>query len=216
MRPSARAFGAAAVVVALVLWARVWWSAGEALDGARAAAAAGETAAAIEGYAHAMRWYSPGASAPVEAAAALDALAADAEARGDRATALVALRRLRGAILATRGLGCPLCARLDDVNQRLAAVTAAEQIALGQPTIGGRDAATLVADHLALLRLDPVPHPGWAALAVLAFFAWVGGAFLLVWRGFDRALRPVRPAAARYGALVGVGFLLWLLALWQA
>lgn len=214
---SARAVGAAAVaLVALTLWLRVWWSAGEALAEARAAAAAGDEAAAIEGYAHAMRWYSPAAAAPVEAAAALDALAAAAEARGDRATALRALRRLRGAILATRGLTCPFCARLDDVNQRLARATAAEQRALGQPTIGGRDDAGLVADHLALLRLDPVPHPGWAALAVFGFFAWVAGGFLLVFRGFDRALRPVRPAAARYGALVAVGFSLWLLALWQA
>lgn len=207
---------AAIVLVGVAVWARVYLSAGEALTAARAAEAAGDLGEAIDRYEHAMRWYSPGASAPVEAADALDRIATASEARGDRATTLRALRRLRGGVLATRGLTCPLCDRLDDINQRLATATAAEQLALGQPTIRGRSEATLIADHLALLRLDPVPHPGWAALAVGAFLAWVAGGFLLIFRGFDRALTPVQPAATVYGALVAIGFALWLLALWRA
>jgi hypothetical protein len=44
----------------------------------------------------------------------------------------------------------------------------------------------------------------------------VAGGFLLIFRGFDRALTPIRPAATVYGALVAIGFALWLLALWRA
>lgn len=209
---------AALVVAAIVavVWVRVWLDARAEFARAEAAEATGALDDAIDHYGYAMRAYSPLASAPPAAADALTRLAETAAARGDRATALRAWRRVRAGALSTRGLTCPFCDRLDATNQHIAAAMAAEQLALGQPTIRGRSEAQLTADHLALLRLDPLPHPAWAALAVLAFLGWVGGGFLLIWKGFDRALTPIKPAIWRYGGLVAGSFGLWLLALWRA
>lgn len=204
-----------AVIVAVV-WIRVWLDARAEHALAETAEAAGALDEAIDHYGYAMRSYTPLASTPTAAADALTRLAESAAARGDRATALRAWRRVRAGALSTRGLTCPFCDRLDATNQRIAAAMAAEQLALGQPTIRGRDEAQLTADHLALLRLDPIPHPAWAALAVLAFLGWAGGGFLLIWKGFDRALTPIEPAIWRYGGLVAGSFGLWLLALWRA
>lgn len=205
----------ALLAIGLVAWVRVVMASHDAMETAAAAEASGDEAAAVEHYQYAMRWYSPFASTPAEAADALWRLGDAATARGDRAAAMAAFRRLRGGILATRGLTCPFCDLLDPVNQRLAVLIAAEQQALGQPTIRGRSREALVADHLALLRLDPIPHPGWALLAVLGFFAWVAGGFLVVFRGLDPALRRT-PAFARWAGLTAVGFAAWLLGLWQA
>lgn len=214
-----RALAGAAFVVATfvaVVWIRVWLGARADFEHAEAAESVGALDDAIDHYGYALRGYSPLASTPPAAADALARLGEQAAARGDRATALRAWRRLRAGVLATRGLTCPLCDRLDATNQHIAAAMAAEQLALGQPTIRGRSLEELRVDHLALLRLDPLPHPGWAALAVLGFIGWAGGGFLFIWRGFDRALTPVKPAFWRYGALVVVAFGLWLLALWRA
>lgn len=201
--------------IVLVAGIRAYVSAGEQLDLAAAARAAGDEAAAVEHYGYAMRWYTPLAGAPHEAADALWEIADEATARGDRAAALRALRRLRGGILSTRGLTCPFCDLLDPVNQKLAVHIAAEQLALNQPTLRGRSRAELVADHLALLRLDPIPHPGWSLLAVFGFFAWVGGGFATIFRGLDPALKRT-PAFPWLAGLTALGFAGWLIGLWLA
>lgn len=211
----ARWVALAVVLVLAVVWGRVFLSARAELAEAQAAESAGEMARAVEHYQYAMRWYSPLARAPTEASEALWRLGQAAEAADDRATALAAYRRLRGGILSTRSLYCPFCARLDATNDRIAALMAAEQMALGQPTIQGRSLEELERDHRALLALDPIPHPLWSLLIVGAFFGWIGGGFGTIFRGLDSDVRPVQPAFGRWLALTAVCFGLWLLGLWQ-
>ncbi len=93
---------AALAVVLVAVWLRAWTGAHSEFDSAENARSAGEIAAAINHYQYAMRWYTPGASTPFSAADALNEIADQAIEKGDRKTALSALRRLRGGILATR------------------------------------------------------------------------------------------------------------------
>lgn len=206
----------AVVVVLLAVWGRAWTSARSELERADIARSAGEVERALTHYQYAMRWYTPGASAPQSAARALDALAQEATANGKRQTALDALRRLRGGILATRHLFSPFGGRLDDVNQRIAKHMAAEQLALGQATIRGRSLATLEADHLALLQRDPTPTVGWSLLVIFSFLGWLGAVFMTLSKGLTREASVVRPTFFRWGAAALTSFGLWLFALSQA
>ncbi len=210
-------WGAAALaVVVSVVWIRVWSSARDELAQARQARAAGDVEAAIRHYQYAIRWYSPGAGAPAQAVSELRLLARDLEGRGDAPNALRAWRRLRGAIRATRSVYTPYGEHAGEVDHRIAHLTAAEQLALGHPTIRGRDLATLEADHLALLKLDPTPPAGWGLLVVLSFLGWVTGGFLTIARGFDREARVVRPGLVKWAATTAVCFSLWVFALMMA
>lgn len=209
MRPAL----AALAVVLLIVWFRVWSSSREELVHARQARAGGDVEAAIRHYQYAIRWYSPAAGAPKQALFELKLLAADIEGRGDAKNALRAWRRLRGAIRATRSVYSPFADHADEVDRHIARLTAAEQLALGQPTLRGRDRAQLEADHLALLALDPTPPAEWGLLVVLSFLGWVSGGFLTIYRGFDRHARVVKPGFVRW-ALWTVGcFGLWVVSL---
>ncbi len=201
--------------ILLVAGVRMHLDARDALARAESAQRAGDREAAIEQYGYAMRAYTPIGGAPTVAADALWDIADDATGRGERALAMMALRRLRAGIFSTRGLFCPFCDLRDPVDQKLAAHIADEQLALGQPTIRGRDRRALVADHLALLRLDPLPDPGWSLLAICGFFAWVGGGFLLVFRGLDVDLRRT-PAFTPLAGLVALGLGAWVVGLMLA
>lgn len=197
-----------------MIWGRVWFSARSDLEAAQTAEAQGDIATAISSYQHAMRWYSPFASAPVEAADALDRIAADAEKRGERHIALPALRRLRGGILAVRSVYSPFEDRLADINSRLAVQTADEQIALGhQITIRGRDRAQLIADHAALLALDPTPTPGWALWVVLSFFGWIAAVAYTIRFGFTKTLAVNKRPLFRGLAATVLCFSLWVVGL---
>ena len=199
-----------------VSFVRAFVGAREELAGARAAEAAGDLDAAIELFAYALRWYTPGAGAPVEAADGLQAIAARAEASGDRDHALAALRRLRGGMRAVRSVYSPFAARMASVDDAIARLTADAQIALGQPTLRGRNRDQLVADHRALLALDATPAPGWSLLVVLAFAGWVIGGFLTIGRGLDAEGRRVAGAFWRWAGLTAVCFGLWVLGLLSA
>ncbi len=205
---------AALLVVLSVAAGRAYVSAREALAAAQASEAAGDLATALARYQFAMRWYTPGADAPVAAADALTRLADAAEARGDRAGALAALRRLRGGIFSTRSLYSPFGDRLAAVDTRLARLSAAEQVAAGLDR--GQSPEALEAEHARLLALDPTPTPGWALAATLGFFGWVGGALGFIFRGLDAGLRLVQPAARRWSLVFACSFGVWVLGLWFA
>lgn len=198
----------------LVVCARVWFSARDELAEGIAAEGAGQLDGALEHYQYAMRWYTPGASAPVEAADALERLATAAEARGDRVFALAALRRLRGGIRATRSFYVPFGDRQAAVDVRLARLSAEEQLAQGLGRGATRD--ELVAEHGRLLALDPTPQTGWALAATGGFALWIAAGFLFLFRGLDARLKLVQPAARRWSAASAVGFSLWVFGLWFA
>lgn len=206
----------ALIFVFSVAWARGCIESGDAFEQAVQAEKAGELAQAIEQYQYAARWYTPVSSVPGEAALALTRIGKDAEARGDRALALKAWRRLRGAVLATRGLTTPLEAHLELANTRLAELMAQQQLEDGGPTIRGRSKAQLIADHLALLRLDPAPHSGWSLLVVLSFIGWISTMVMAIWRGLDESVSIRAPALWRWGGSSVLFFVVWLLALSQA
>jgi tetratricopeptide (TPR) repeat protein len=179
-----------------------------------AAESAGDLPGALAHFQFAMRWYTPGAEAPVAAADALTRLADAAEAKGDRAGALAALRRLRGGIFSTRSFYSPFGERLAAVDARLARLSAAEQIAAGLAR--GQSVDALEAEHARLLALDPTPTPGWALAATLGFFGWVGGTLGFIFRGLDAGLRLVQPAARRWSLVFAGSFGVWVLGLWYA
>ena len=206
----------AVAVVFLALWLRVWTGARAELELAENARSSGDVSVAINHYQYALRWYTPGASAPSSAAAALDEIATEAAKSGDRPLALTALRRLRGGILATRHLWSPFGDRLAGVETRLAKHTAAAQMALGQRTIRGRTLEELEADHLALLQRDPTPSVGWSLLVFFSFLGWLAGVFMTLSRGLTRDAQLVKPVFYRWGATALASFVLWLFALSQA
>jgi hypothetical protein len=206
-----------ALVVAVFVgtaWVRVWFSARDELGRGVEAQQQARTADAIRHFQYAMRWYSPGAAAPRRAADALDVIATSAEQAGDRAVALDALRALRGGIRATRSTYSPFGERAAAVDQRIARLMAAEQV--GAPSARGRDAATLEADHLRLLALDPSPSTGWSLVVLLGFFGWIGGAAMLITRGLDARVRPIRGPALRWGGVVVISFAAWVVGLMNA
>lgn len=211
---SLRALALAVVAILAALFGRAFFSARAELAEARAAEAGGDAAGALEHYQYALRWYTPGASAPVEAADALGRLADEAMARGDRVGALNALRRLRGGIRATRSFYVPFGDRQAAVDARIAELSAAEQIAAGLSR--GQTEADLVAEHRRLLALDPTPNAALALLATAGFALWIGAGLHFIFRGLDAELRFVPGQAARSLGASALGFALYLIGLWLA
>jgi len=203
----------ALVAVLGVVWVRCLVESHAELD---AATHAPDFASRIMHLQQAMRWYAPGAGAPVEAADRLEAAARLAEVQGQPDEALAAWRRLRGGIRSTRHLWSPFGEREAAVDTRIAELMATQQLALGGPSVRGRDRATLVADHRALLALDATPKTGSILLILLGFVAWVASAFTLTRRGFDATLRVQRGPFLRWSMATLASFGLWLVGLWQA
>ncbi len=203
-----RWFALAVAVVLGAVWARVYVSARAELAVARAAVDAGDTARAVTHYQYAMRWYTPGAGAPREAAEALWGIASSAK---DRDTALSALQALRGGVRATRHLWTPF-ARWAAPTDRAIARLMAEAHA-GQPSAEGRSVDELERWHASLLALDPTPPVGWSLAVVLGFAGWVAGGFATIWRGLDREAKVVRRPFARWAGFTAACFALWVVGL---
>lgn len=204
---------AALGLVLLVVVGRVWYSARTELSKARAARTAVER---LDRFQWAMRWYLPGTSAPQDAADEITDWAIRAEQQGRPENALAAWRRLRGGILATRHLWSPFDARLPEANRRIATLTADLQLASGAPSIRGRDRATLIQDHFALLQLDAAPRPGWSIAVFFGFLGWVGGAGWTIRRGLTPAGGLVRRPFLRGLAATITCFAIWILGLLNA
>jgi hypothetical protein len=169
---------------------------------------AGRAAARADGPAErrhlrrAMAYYLPGNPYVTRARDLLLERARQAEARGDRATALAALTELRSAILALRGMTRPHADVLPEVDRRLAALLAGSpEAAAGLRTPAGRAALEQRLAH------PPEPHPAFAALALVGFLGWVGGGFALIARGLGPDAAPRRalwPLAGLVVAALGV------------
>jgi len=212
--PAAWTWLVAVGIIALGFGVRAYITAEDALAEGEAALAEGRVDEAQDHLQWAMRAQTPGASAPHRAADLLEGVASDALARGDDPTALRALRRLRGGILSTRHLWSPFGDRLDDVNARLAVVTARTQIAEGNARGATLDALT--AEHARLLALDPTPSVAASLAVSLGFLGWIGCLFGLVFRGLDADLRWVPRVARLWGAGALLTFAIWLFGLYIA
>jgi len=193
-----------------VLAGRVLHSARAELETATAAAQSGEIERALTHYRRAARFYLPGSPYHVRALEQLAGIASAAEAAGDSERALSAYRAIRGSILATRSFYVPQRERLRAADVRIAALMA-EQPAPGMDA--GKSKAQLRAEHLALLERSPDPKLFWTFSLLAGFFAFVAAAFLFSARAIDEHDR-IRPTEAkRWGALIAIGFGLFVLGL---
>lgn len=206
MRRAAQWLGMAGVVVAVLL-VRVVVASQHELEQAAELQREGDVDAAIVHLRRAARWYAPGNPYVTDALEALATVARQAERQGDRERALFAWRSVRAAILSTRSFYVPHAERLARADTRIAELMAS----LDPPPIdAGKSRAELKAEHLALLRSVDRPHVGWTLLLLLGFAAWVGGAFTFAVRAIDEEDRIVRAQALRWGGVIGLGLVLWL------
>jgi hypothetical protein len=199
---------AIAAFVVFVVAVRVVSSARQELLQAEALLTQGELDAAVVHYRRAARWYAPGSPYHVQALERLAQLGGDAEAKGDVDRALHAYRSLRGAILATRSLYIPESARLTAANQRIAALMAE----LPPPGMdAGKSKAQLQHEHRVLLEHIPGPNVFWTCVLLCGFLCWVSAAFAFSLRAIDAHDQWVGIEARKWGALIVLGFGLFVL-----
>jgi hypothetical protein len=200
-----------AAVLGVLLFAisvRVVTSSAAELRAGDAYRARGELESAVVRYRRAARWYAPGSPFHVEALAKLGAIGAQAERSRNVELALSAYRAIRAAIMSARSFYVPEQARLRAADERIASLMAALP---PPPMDAGKSREQLRAEHLALLRADPGPSVLWTVVLLLGFFAWVSGAFAFTLRAIDEQDRLIRREAVRWGALIAVGFGLFVL-----
>jgi hypothetical protein len=168
----------------------------------------GELEAALIHYRRAGRWYAPGSPYHVEALGRLGKIGADAERKADVDLALAAYRAIRAAIMSTRSFYVPEAERLRAADERIAVLMAG----LPPPAMdAAKSREQLRKEHLALLQADPGPSALWSLVLLLGFALWVGSAFAFTVRAVDEHDRFVRPEVLRWGALIAVGFGLFVL-----
>ncbi len=196
-----------------VVATRAVWQGRDALADGDRALAAGDREGAIRWWRRAARWYVPLAPHVAGAYDRLEALAGEAEAKADLATALAAWQGVRGSILATRSFYVPHEERLEPANRHIAALLARVEGGAPDP---GKTEAERAAWHYGLLAVDGAPDVAWSIVALIGFFTWLGGGALFAWRGIsaeDRLL--VRPATTAW-LLIASGLFVWLLGLYWA
>jgi hypothetical protein len=203
----ARIVGIAALLCSVLLF-RVITSAKDELAAAEAQVAQADVDGAIVHYRRAARWYAPLSPYHVTALDRLSAIGVQAEADGDTERALSAYRAVRGSIMATRSFYIPERARLNAANARIAALMAE----LPPPGMdAGKSKAQIQQEHLALLSKEPGPSVGWTFVLLLGFFGWVSAAFAFSVRAIDEHDRWVLPEARKWGAVIVVGFAMFVL-----
>jgi tetratricopeptide (TPR) repeat protein len=201
----------AALVLAVLLaavGARVVSSARSELRAGDAYAKRGEVEAALVRYRRAARWYAPLSPYHVQALARLGAIGADAERRERPELALEAYRAIRAAILSTRSWYVPEQVRLRAADERIASLMAALP---APPMDAGKSRERLRREHLALLRADPDPSVAWTLVLLFGFGSWVAGAFAFTLRAIDADDRFIPRQVWRWGAVIVVGFGMFVL-----
>lgn len=172
--------------------------------------------------AHAMRaakWYVPFAAHPREGYDRLRDVARRAESTGDADTALVAWQAIRAAAKSTRSFYVPYQDRLDEADQRIAALLVSKPPP-GVDKDKGKDA--LLAEHRALLARDDAPRPLAVIALYLGLVAWMVGAYrvareLDAFGGLLPSDRDGRKNRLLYAAATaGVGIVVFFLALTRA
>jgi tetratricopeptide (TPR) repeat protein len=203
----ARGFAVAGIVISVLVF-RVLWSARDELGQAQLLEQQGELDGAIVHYRRAARWYAPGSPYHVRALDKLSGIGAKAEADGDTERALSAYRAVRGSIMAARSFYVPEQGRLRAADLRIADLMA------GLPPPGmdaGKSKDQLRAEHLALLEHNPDPSIAWTLVLLAGFAAWVSEAFVFSVRAIDENDRFVWTEARKWGALIVLGFALFVM-----
>jgi hypothetical protein len=189
-----------------VLTARVVSEGEQALRESDAAFHRGDVRTAAHHARRAAVLYAPGAPHVERAYARLKAIAAGAEAAGDRTLAEMAWRSIRAAALETRSLLPARPAELAQANLNLA------RLSLGAD-LDRHQAERSEKDRLAVLAESGAPGAIWACLASLGFALISAGLALVGWRGVapDGSLVP---SGLYLGSLLAaIGTACWTLAL---
>ncbi len=150
--------------------------------------------------------YAPGAPHVTRAYARLKAIAAGAEAAGDRALAETAWRSVRGAALETRHLGPAARADLAQANANLARLSA-------DPALDREQAQRAEKAALATLAESGSPAVVWTWLAAFGFALAGAGLVLIGWRGVAPDGALVKGGLRMGSALAAIGVACWTLAL---
>lgn len=204
-----RAIGVVLVVI-LVLSVKVLGSSRAELREADRARQSGELEIAVSHYRRAARWYLPIQPFADEALDRLLEIGDEAEASGDRVLALASFRSVRAAIMSSRSAWIPDGERLARADARIAALMASGEVPAVDAALSEDERAAL---YLAMLEEDRDPVLGWALLALLGFFSWVAGAYLVFTRALDQDDHFVDGELKKWGTLFVVGMGLFALGL---
>jgi len=207
MHPAVRVMLMLAAVFCISWTARIAWTTHAQLDEARAYARQGDTGHALIACERAMHAWLPWPGMQ-PAAAEMLALIHAAEAKGKKRLALNGWRRLRGALLSTRGLfGQPDPALLQKTNVRIARLSAETD---AQSMMSG---AAIQAEDTHLLATRPKDISGFRGLMQFCFLIlWISATCMLIWRWPDWTAHRRRLMAV---ASIG-GWLAWLGSLYLA
>lgn len=181
------------LVLFAVVSVRAVLSARSELSRAEQASAAGDAAGELRHLRLAGRWDAPLNPFSAAALTRLDALAVDAEQRGDAAAALAANKALHAALMASASPFRAPAVSLARVDGRLARLLAQDDRArAGGP--GGEPEPAEVARLRATLEASR-PRTGFVLLAFAGLIAWVFGFSSLLLYGLDREGRVVHRVA---------------------
>jgi hypothetical protein len=206
-----------AITILLVLAGRMLIEGRAAMRRATELDRQGEVEAAIGAAMRAAKSAVPLSPHPRRAYDLLRTIAHRAEASGDVETALVAWQAIRGAAIATRGIGSPAEERRVEADREIAAILAT------RPAPGvdrDKTAAVRAAEHRAELAVDVGPAP-WVVVALyLSLGVWLAGALRLA-RAIDQGRDPAATALARRravaaAALALIGLGAFALIAWRA
>ena len=204
------------LAVLSVLWFRVSWTSESEYKRAVSAHKSDRLTEAIDGYQLAIRNYTPFSHSAKDSVVRLRTLAEQARQDGNFTVALSAYRALRGSIRAIRGLARPYSDESGPVDDAIAELMAQHQLKVGGPTVRGRTRSQLIADHRALLALEPAPTRGWSFVIILSFIGWLTSTVLTIRQGLDRQAR-IRPGPfLRNGGLALLCFGVWIVSLMSA
>ncbi len=206
MRRVLLAFVLAVFVLCATAYVRAFLRSNEFLESAQAFENQGKIEEALSDYQIAMRAYVPFASAPKEAALALQ-----------RLNTLESLNRLRGGILATRSFYSPFGEMLPATNQKIAELMADETLATNaSEVIRGRSREKLISNYLAFLQLDQVPSPWWSLVLIGGLLGWMASVLLFIFRGLTKEGGLNKRPAIVFAVCAMLSFGVWLLGLWKA
>lgn len=209
---TARRIAAIVLVCLLALLLRVLWGGRAECRRAGAELDDGRPYQAVLHYERAVRWYLPGSPYVGRAVDALWEMAEAAEGAGDPELALFAYRGLRGSAYATRSFYQPFPRRIQDAEERIADLMAADPVAAWPDrSLSPEERRAAV---LANLQDHRDPATGWVVVLEIGFLAWLGAGAALAFRiGQPRARR--RTTWVLSGVVVS-GYALWVLGMWLA
>lgn len=215
-RSSLRSWGLALGICAAVLFVKVAWTGQSEFSEGQALEAAGAEHEAVIRYGRTIHMYLPGSPLPSRAAERIVVLAKAAEERGAAREARFAWEELRSGFLSVRSFYQPGGRYITEAEQALTRLMLADAEANWPPR--SLSAAAREAQVRAVLDAREDPSLPWVFVMGIGLAVWLGAAGWGIWTGLpeDETVPANWPQIRRCAALSGAGYLLWLLAVWQA